>query len=635
MCGIAGMVELGGPVEAQSIRTMLASIRHRGPCDSGVYVDQQRGLSVGLGTQRLSIIDLSPAGHQPMANETGEVWIAYNGELYNHEELRVDLERRGHVYRSRTDTETVLHAYEEYDVGCFQLFNGMFACSIYDRSQRRVVLGRDRMGIKPLYYRWDGATLVFGSEMKSLVGVMRTRPEVSPEALDLYLSLGYVPAPYCMYQGVQKLPPGSYAILEGDRLVVQRFWSPRLDHAHDQLADQDLIELTRDTVAGAIRRQLMSDVPVGAYLSGGLDSSIIASEAQRAQGGRLHTFSVGFAESDSARIEATYNTDLHHAREFAHYLGTEHHEVIVRTDRSLEDLLRTLAFALDEPLWEGSFLSLHLLSLEARAQGIVVALTGDGSDELFGGYPWYLGSIRSERYEQSTLVRLALPAISALFGPHSLGQKARDLQRRIGQSDLVRYRLYYQIFRADEVRTIAPGTAAQAGLAPLTDRLLLDHLAAAGVAPLADKFALLDLVLWVRQHFNQRIDRMAMHNSVEARVPFQDNSVVDLALGISMTRKLAGGEGKYLLRRAFADCLPKWLLTRRKRPFAAPTTSWLRGPLRDFLLATLAPRRLDAFGLLVPSEVDSVVRRFLSDPHDNGFRAWVLLMLQLWCEAYR
>ena len=611
----------------------LAIISHRGPDDSGIFCESGHGLSVGLGSQRLSIIDLTPAGHQPMSNETGDIWLAYNGEIYNHQELRAVLEARGHRYSSRTDTETVLHAYEEYDLDCLHQFNGIFAFALYDRLRARVLLVRDRMGVKPLYYSWNGQTLAFASELKALLAYPSTPKRLDCEALQLYLSLGYVPSPFCLLAGIRKLTPGSYLLIEAGQLRQSNFWSP-----HIHLTPEDgrglgnLVTETRSVITSAVERQLMSDVPLGVFLSGGLDSSIVTAIAQRTHSGPLDTFSVGFADTDTSTVDPIYNADLLHARQVAKLLGTRHHEVIL-TGPELPNLLRQLAFSLDEPLWEASFASLSMMARLARDTGISVVLTGDGGDELFGGYPWYIGTIRSEWAARLPLIRHALPLLSTAFGEHSIGRKSRDLWRRLGQSDVVKYRLSYDIFGETQSRAIQMADLSGQFCESVTDRVLQAALTD-GPAELPDRLALADLRLWVREHFNHRVDRMSMAHSVEARVPLQDNDVVDFALGIGLRRKLHGGQAKYLLREAFREILPPEVLRRPKRPFAVPASSWLRGPLRDMVYETLSRERLGRFGILRPEPVQQLAVGFLAGTNDLAFQVWVLLMLQLWCEAY-
>lgn len=629
MCGIVGIVDLQNRVEQQAIAALCQAIEHRGPDDHGMYLASDSSFSVGFGSQRLSILDLSPAGHMPMQNEAGDVTLAYNGEIYNHRELRADLERRGFRYRSHTDTETLLHAYEEFGLDCLPRLNGMFAAAIHDRRGQRVILARDRMGIKPLYYFWDGQTLIFGSELKALLALPQVPRRINQQALDVYLSLGYVPAPLSLIEGVTSLPAGHYVELRHGELRSRAFWNEGYNvAAMRERSDDELIALTRQTLEDAVRRQLMSDVPVGVLLSGGLDSTIITALAQKHHDRPLDTFAVGFASpSLNGSIEDAYNADRHYAALAAQRLGTRHHEIIVRDDLALADLLRDLVRSLDEPVWEASFVSIFLLCKLAREHGVKVVLTGDGSDELFAGYSWYRGAQRLLMYQRLPFLNTALPTIARLFDGHDLGRKANELRRTLHGAPTVRYRANYEHFSPDEKRRLL-GTASgpdpvDAILAPILDR--------AG-GNLVEQFSFADLKLWVGEHFNQRVDRMSMACSVEARVPFQDNAVVDLALGIPCQRKMKGGEHKYLLRRAFADVLPPEILNRHKRPFAAPQHSWLREGLRGVIHELLSPERIAANTQLDPAAVQQVYQRYLSGEEPRPAKLSILVMFQLWCE---
>jgi asparagine synthase (glutamine-hydrolysing) len=629
MCGIVGIVDLYNRVERPVIAALCQAIEHRGPDDHGIYLANSPSLSVGFGSQRLSILDLSPAGHMPMQNEAGDVTLAYNGEIYNHHELRADLQQRGFRYRSHTDTETLLHAYEAFGLDCLSRLNGMFAAAIHDRRSDRVILARDRMGIKPLYYCWDGHRLLFASELKALLGLPHVPKRINRQALDVYLSLGYVPAPLSLIEGVTSLPAGHYVELHNGELQTRAFWNEGYRVAAlSERTDDELIALTRQTLEDAVRRQLMSDVPVGVLLSGGLDSTIITALAQKHHDRPLDTFAVGFASASlDGSINDDYNADRHYAALAAQRLGTRHHEVLLRDDLLLAELLRDLVRSLDEPVWEASFVSIFLLCRLAREHGVKVVLSGDGSDELFAGYSWYRGAQRLLMYERLPLLHAALPTIAHVFGRRELGKKARELQTTLHGSATVRYRANYDHFSAEEKRRLLGAASSpdpvDALLAPLLER--------AG-GSLVEQFSFADLKLWVGEHFNQRIDRMSMACSVEARVPFQDNAVVDLALGIACARKMKGGEHKYLLRRAFADILPPEILNRPKRPFAAPQHSWLREGLRGVTGELLSPERIAAAGLLDPAAVEQVYQRYLSGEEIHPHKLSILVMFQIWCE---
>ncbi len=635
MCGIAGIVDVQKAVNRPAIEAMCRAIHHRGPDHSGVLVQQGSQFSVGLGSQRLSIIDLSDAGNMPISNETDDIWIIYNGELYNHRELRTELEARGHQYHSNTDTETIVHAYEEYGLDCLQRFNGMFAFALYDQRRQRVVLARDPMGIKPLHYAWDGKRLTFCSELRGLFAADGQIPSLNPVAVNLYLSLGYIPSPHSIYSGIRKLPPGASLVFEDGQCELNTFWRPQLRQSDAGPDDLDsLVETTRTVIEDAVVRQLMSDVPVGVFLSGGLDSSIVTVLAQKHHDDVMDTFSVGFGQ-DGGGLDTSdlYNQDLLHARAVAKELGTRHHEVVVPTDERITGLIMDTLAHMDEPVWESSFVSLHIMSRLAREHGVKVVLTGDGGDELFGGYPWYFGAQRFERMQRLPFLQHALPFLQAVSGGSTLGVKARDLRLRLRQDDIGRYRINHDIFSEVEKHALTGANDIERQTDDPVNQHVRDLLEGSGAETWTERLAMADLSLWVRDHFNQRVDRMSMMNSIEARVPLQDQQVVDFALGVPIALKLYDGQAKYLLRRAFASQLPDIVLKRPKRPFAVPAWTWLRGPLRDFTADMLSANSVRSLGLLDPQAVQQIVADFLAGNDDLAFKMWAMLNLHAWFRA--
>jgi asparagine synthase (glutamine-hydrolysing) len=636
MCGIAVIATLNGaPIDTAALDRMSAALVHRGPDQEGRGLYQGAALRAGLASRRLSILDLSAAGRMPLTNEDGTLALVYNGEVYNHGDLRGDLIARGHVYRSATDSETLVHAYEAYGLDFLTRLNGMFAFALYDAARDRLILARDPMGIKPLYYHWDGERLLAASELGALLASGLIPRQLDTDALSVYLSLGYVASPYCLCAGVRKLEPAGILILDADGLRLGSYWSPAeaLHHLNgaSPVRDADWITGTRSALTGAVRRQLMSDVPVGVFLSGGLDSTLVAALAVHEQRAPMASFSVGFTGADGALDGGSpFNQDVLHARRVAQALGTDHHEVLVRADSGVADLLRTSLRGLDEPTWEPSFTSLNLLAEAARQHGAIVVLTGDGSDELFGGYPWHRAALDHVRYERLPFLRALLPLVSAAAGRATLGEKARQLAPKLHAPRADYYRLTFDIVAAsDKAALLKP--EARSTHDPVTP-LIEARIRQAGARELADLSGTLDLLLWVRDHFNQRVDRMSMQHSVEARVPFQDLEVVALALRMPMRFKLKHPRGKYPLREAFGDVLPDHVLTRAKRPFATPTAGWLRGPLRPLLESTLDARRLSA-SPLDGAAVAGLVRAYLAGDDRHAYRMWMLLNFQLWYEA--
>jgi asparagine synthase (glutamine-hydrolysing) len=631
MCGIVGIVDYANPIDQHMLGIMTRAIAHRGPDHEGFYHYLSDHLSVGMGARRLSIIDLSTAANQPICNETDDITIVYNGELYNHLELRHELEQLGHVYRSHSDTETIVHAYEQWGTACLDRFNGMYAFALHDRRSNRMLLARDPMGIKPLYYHWDGSRLVFSSELRGLFAGTDLEPEIDPAAFALYMTLGYVAAPHCIYRGVSSLLPGAYLLLEDQHLKMCQFWKPYVGDDYGRTNIDEWVNQTRIALEGAVKRQLMSDVPVGVLLSGGLDSTIITALAQRYHDGPIDTFSVGFASTDqTVQSDDLYNQDLHHARRVAEILGTRHHEIVIPSGPAIADLLCATSVHIDEPLWESSFISIHLMSQCAREHGVLVVLTGDGGDELFAGYPWYRGARRFAMYEKTPLLQLALPILDYVGGQGTLGVKARDLQHKLKASHSGRYRAQHAIFTAQELSQLLSFATKQAIASDPVEPLLDDILQDSGAKTLVEQLSIADLALWVREHFNQRVDRMSMMNSVEARVPLQDMEVVRLALSIPIEAKLHRNLDKYLLREAFKDIVPDNVLHRPKRPFATPTQTWLRGPLRELVMDTLSEFHVDQVGLVNGATVSALVQHFMAGDDRLSFKVWALFNFHLW-----
>jgi asparagine synthase (glutamine-hydrolysing) len=635
MCGLVGLASSNGPVEREWLESGTGRLAHRGPDHSGFYLGGGESLWVGLALQRLKIIDLSPAGDQPMPNETNDVWIAYNGELYNHLDLHQELESKGHVFRSRSDTEAIIHAYEEYGLEMLPRLAGMFAFALYDQPRQRLILARDRMGIKPLCYAWDGQVLRFASELKVFSQPGNERV-INPQAVDLYLSFGFVPSPYSMFSGVTKLPAGHYLIFERGDISIHRYHKLTYHFPEGgSPATDSLVSSIRSSVEAAVQSHLMSDVPLGVFLSGGVDSTIVASLVKRHHDAPLETFSVGFANASGKLDERDKeNFDLFYARRVAAELGSRHHEIIFTEQDRLAERLQEAVVYLEEPFREASFLSLHLMSRLAREHGVIVILTGDGGDELFAGYPWHLAALRLEKYEHIPGLRLLLPTLQRLAGKHELGEKARDLQLKLGQKDQVKYRLTHEVFSRDDKVPVLGSAMRDSQNEDAAELILHQVLERSGSHKYADNLALLDLALWVREHFNHRVDRMSMRNSVEARVPFQDNAVVELALSIPLRRKIQHGQGKALLRQAFADLLPEYVLNRPKRPFAVPDTDWLRGPLCSYLQENLLGGALYQQGILHKPGVAQLVTEFLAGNDRHAFKLWGLLVLHMWSREY-
>ncbi len=622
MCGIAGIVHSDAerPVERARLERMCDAIAHRGPDDRGFWT----GAGVGLGHQRLSIIDLSPAGHQPMPNEDETVWVVFNGEIYNFGALREELEKSGHRFRSRSDTEVLVHLYEELGEDLVERLDGMFAFALWDTRRRRLLLARDRVGKKPLKYAETDGGLVFSSELKGVLASGLVSNEIDTSAVHQFLSLSYVPAPRTGLRDVQKLPAGHLLVWEKGRARVRRYWS--VDYRRKQQMDaEDWRRAVRDTVQKAVTRRLISDVPLGAFLSGGIDSSIVVACMARAQSGPVETFSIGFEHEE-------FN-ELPYARQIAERYDTRHHEFIVRADDA--SLLPLLARHYEEPYADPSALPTYYLSRETR-QHVTVALNGDGGDESFTGYQRYARAAAWEGrgFLRALGVRAAAGMarrVSGAFGP-DLDRRvdalwhfsSPDLAGRYGWlmrlcSDRDKARLY-----SDEMLELQQSEGSGLGV---FERWLAEPEAGAAVL---DRVCFADVRGYLADQLMTKMDLASMAHGLEARSPLLDHHVLELAASMPADVRCPGGSLKGLLKESFRDALPPNLLERPKQGFALPLDAWFRGPLRslaeDLLLA--GDTRLRRY--LRASALERLVGEHLSGQADRGFLLWAMVMLELW-----
>jgi asparagine synthase (glutamine-hydrolysing) len=627
MCGISGKLYLDGAraVERDVLERMNAALAHRGPDDGGIYC----GGPIGLTHRRLSIIDLSPAGHQPMSNEDGTIWIVFNGEIYNFLSLRPALEERGHRFRSQTDTEVILHLYEELGPDCVDPLRGMFAFAIWDAPRRRLLLARDRLGTKPLCYRVDGEALRFASEVKAILQDPAVEVRPDPRGIAEYLTFGYVTGASSAFQGIRRLPPAHRLVWEAGRLRVERYWRLRRDGKAAR-SEAEWGEGIRAHLEEAVRLRLISDVPLGAFLSGGIDSSAVVAMMRRASRGPVKTFSIGFAEAE-------YD-ELRYARLVAERFETEHHELVVRPDAAA--VLPKLAWHYDEPFADSSAVPTYCVA-ELTRRHVTVALNGDAGDESFGGYERYVAQQLGQRFDR-------LPGAALLRG--GLGGAARLLPRRARRTSLLargrrfleglaepperRYARWFCQFHGerraallrDEFRAAA---AEQDELAPL-----LAAFRASDAPDLGDATLGVDVALYLPDDLLVKVDIASMAHALEARSPFLDHVFMEYAATIPFDLKVRGRTTKVILKRALADLLPAPILTRPKMGFGVPIDHWLRHELRDLATETLlAPRALGR-GYFRPE----AVRRLL-DEHVRGvagwhYPLWTLLMLELWHRTY-
>jgi asparagine synthase (glutamine-hydrolysing) len=634
MCGICGAVWTGAEhaVGENVLGRMTERLIHRGPDDAGTYRDAH----AALGFRRLSIIDVA-GSHQPLSNEDGSVWVVFNGEIYNYQALRHRLEARGHVLRTAGDTEVLVHLYEDEGAeGLFGLLRGMFALAIWDVRRKRLILGRDRLGQKPLVYRYEPGRLVFASEMKSLVEAGWTR-RVDPVSVDRYLTYGYIPHPRTIYEGVHKLPPAHYGVWQDGRLSLHAYWAPEWGREVQRTEGEDVEEL-RALMTESVREQMVSDVSLGAFLSGGIDSTIVVGLMQKASARPVQTFSIGF--DDPAFDETAY------ARLAAERLGTEHHAFVVQP-RAWETVPK-LAESLDEPFADSSALPTWLVSQETRAH-VTVALTGDAGDELFGGYDRYRALAMTARLD-------ALPeGVRRLIGgrlaraiPASSRAKTRlrgirRLLEQVGRGVSERYLGWVTLF--DEATRASLYTEDfVAGLARAeSDPVEADPARVLGrafdVAAERDpvtRAMVADLLTYLPGDLLFKVDMASMAHSLECRGPFLDHRVVELALAMPLERKvrLRGGRSKAVLKTAFADVLPEAIRHRPKMGFGVPLDRWFRGELAEEIRAVLLDPSAQGRGMFRPEAVERMVEEHVSGRRDHAYRLWGLMMLELWFRRY-
>ena len=624
MCGIAGFWNLrsGRPASRPVIEAMTRSLRHRGPDDEGFWIEG----ALALGMRRLRVVDLA-GGHQPMPNEDGTVQAVFNGEIYNHADLRRELESRGHRFRTRSDTEAIVHAFEEWGPGCVERFNGMFAIAVWEARARRLFLARDRLGIKPLYVYEGPEGMVFGSELKAVV----THPAVPVawdlEAVDDFLTYEFVPAPRSIVRDVEKVPPGTWMLWREDppgRVETRHFWRP---HAAERPATvEEAGQGLRERLHASVRRRLMADVPLGAFLSGGIDSSIIVGLMSGETPGRVHSFSLGFDDR-------SYN-ELPYAALVADRFGTTHRAELVHTQ--IVELAERLAGYFDEPFGDVSAFPTFMISELAR-QEVTVALSGDGGDELFGGYDHYRAHRWADRIRwlsRSAPWRLverlvdALPPSSRKKGAVNKVKRFVEGLRRPADLEHARWWVFWDLA---ERRALYAADAA----ATLAGRdcfgYYRERLAEARVAGFSglQRQLYADVTGYLADDILVKLDRMSMAVSLEARVPFLDHEVVEYAMAIPDAWKVRDGVTKWILKRAFRDLLPPAILRRGKEGFSIPMKNWLRGPLQPMLHELLGSDRVRDRGWFGPTDVARLVDEHVRGRANHAHRLWCLMALEL------
>jgi asparagine synthase (glutamine-hydrolysing) len=608
MCGICGIASTRGRLDRKRLAAMSAVLVHRGPDSDGTYV---KG-GIGLAARRLAIIDLE-TGDQPIANEDGTCIVVSNGEIYNYAELNRELQRAGHTLRTHSDTETIVHAYEEWGLGFAERLRGMFAIAVWDADRRRLVLARDRFGIKPLYYRDIGGELAFASELDAL-----PKGDLDLDALEAFLATNVVPGPLSIFREIRKLPPGHLLTWEAGSVTLERFARP--GPLPVRTADEaELLEECRARLRDSVQAHLVSDVPVGVLLSGGVDSGALTALASEASSEPVRTFSIGFEEQSFDELDG--------ARAVSARYATLHRDVVLRPDAAL--LLPALADAFDEPFADSSALPTYLVSRLA-AEDVKVALSGEGGDELFGGYYTYAADALAERV--GGLARLVRPAVERLPSSTrraSLDYRAKRFVRAAHLPPLERHEGWKEIFSADARSELTGRTH---GFDPLS--LSRARFAETEGCELLTRLQDVDLGGYLVDDLLVKTDRASMAWSLETRVPFLDTAVASFAFSLPARHKVRGLEKKRLLRKAVEPLLPREVVHGRKRGFSIPAAAWLRGDLEPFARETLAPAVLRRQGYLSPEAVNAVIDRHVSGSDDLSRQLWGLLSFTLWYERH-
>ena len=645
MCGICGKLSYGGvQVDEALLRRMCRSLVYRGPDDEGVFVSsnsesQNSKVQVGLGHTRLRVIDLSDAGHQPMCNEDETIWLVYNGEIYNFKEIRTELKEKGHRFRSDTDSEVIIHLYEEEGIDCLERLNGMFAFCIWDERLQKLWLCRDRLGIKPLVYYWDGETLIFSSEIKGILCDGNVRKEIDWTALDLYLTFNYIPAPKTIFKNIQKLETGHYLLAEKKTVVTRKYWdiNTGITHLQDKPERRsDQIGFYKERLYGlmenAVQKRMISDVPLGAFLSGGIDSSIIVGLMARNSERPVKTFSIGY--KDMPLFDETK-----YSREVARFNKTEHYEFKLDYKDILDSFPAVLE-TLDEPFADSSAVPAYAVSQETK-QHVTVALAGDGADELFAGYRMYQGEYLAKYYSILPDIlkeKVIEPFINYL--PDSRDKKHSEYIRRLkkftkGMSGSLAERFYgwQEIFpSATRQRLIKHNLrdkiSVQEGKEIISQKL--NEFTGDNI----NRMLYVDVKNSLPGDMLTKVDLMSMRNSLEVRIPFLDHEVVEFAFEMEGSVKLKGLKRKYILMETFKDILPPMLHNRPKWGFEMPIGAWLRTELRFLIDEFLSRDFINKQGIFEYEVIDGLIKKHLSKKMDTSWQLWNLIVFQHWYKMY-
>ena len=626
MCGIVGIVNFNSQnlVNENIVKKMNNRIYHRGPDDEGYFIER----NVGLGIRRLSIIDLV-SGHQPVYNEDRTIWVIFNGEIYNYLDLRAVLEKKGHKFYTKTDTEVIVHLYEEEEEECVNKFNGMFAFAIWDRRKKKLLLARDRLGIKPLHYRIDNTSLIFASELKALIEHPAVIREIDLESLNKYLTYEYIPAPNTIFRGIKKLLPGHILILKEGKISLKQYWNIELGTMEKSLYDKKkCIQRLKQLLEESVRKRLISDVPLGIFLSGGIDSSTITYFASKFNPSKTKTFNIGFEEKSFD--ESSY------AKDIANLLGTKHYEELFTTERLLE-LVPKIADIIDEPLGDASFIPTYLVSQFAR-QYVTVILGGDGGDELFAGYPTYQAHKLASIYRKVPyLLRKGIEKIIQKIPPSdknfSFEFEIKKFISGIEFNQELRNYIWLGSFSPQDKETLFRQGIKEEIHKDCFKEIGMHLKNKKFIAPL-DKILYLDMKFYLQDNLLVKIDRASMANSLEVRVPYLDHKFVEFVTALPARFKLRGLTTKYIFKKSMKNILPAKIINRRKKGFGIPLAKWFKKELKDLLEDSLSKGKIDKEGIFDYNYIRMIMDEHFKSKKNNRKKLWTLLIFQLWYDKY-
>jgi len=622
MCGIAGIAGLILDQDKFLIKSMTRLLSHRGPDEEGFYFEPE----IGLGHRRLSVIDLE-SGRQPLSNEDGSIQVIFNGEIYNFQELQKDLTEKGHVFKTRSDTEVIAHLYEEYE-NFIEKLDGMFAFALWDSRKKKLLLARDRMGKKPLFYAHHRHKLYFASEIKSLMLCPEIPKDWNLEALHHFLSLNYVPGPLTLLKSISKLKPGHFLIYHKDRLEEKAFWKLPVQNSEEYKNEEEILENLRTILLSSVKKRLISDVPLGMFLSGGIDSSLVLAALSELGKSRIKTFTIGFRDKN-------YN-EAEKARTIARHFGTEHHEFIL--EPNLTDILPKMIWHSDEPSGDSSCFPTYLLSQTAR-QNITVALSGDGGDEFFGGYNTYTADLWSAYYR-----RLPLWMRKNLFIPflNLLPATSHPIEHRLkrfaqgGLLNPLQAHYFWNGSLSEEEKLSLYSSELREKLSSCDTFNLFDNLAGHSrfTNPL-DFFMYADQKTYLTDDILVKVDRMSMAHGLEVRSPLLDTQIISLSYQIPLRFKIRLGRKKYILKRLLSQMIPRELTSNTKKGFSIPLQKWFRGELKDFLRAALQAQTFTQLGFFNPESLNNLMNSHFTAKANHGSILWSLMCLSIWNEQVR